>query len=138
MKKLIILSTLAMIVVMLSSCGKTPINGKLDGMWQLIQIDNAEGSNHEIKDKRVYYSIQLELISLRGMSGSKYILGRFEHTGDSLFLYDLRSDGEQPSSLDDLKPYGLTTTEPRFGVEELTGKAMILKSEDTKLYFRKF
>lgn len=138
MKKSTILFILTAIIT-LASCGKLPMNGKLDGMWQLIQIDTEEGSNHEIKEQRVYYSVQLELITLRGMSGSKYILGRFEHSGDSLFLYDLRTGGnEQLCTVNDVKPYGLNSVTPRFGVEKLTNGDMILKSKESTLYFRKF
>lgn len=138
MKKLTILFILTTIFS-LSSCDKLPENGKLDGMWQLVQIDTEEGSNHAVKEQRLYYSVQLKLITLRGMSGSKYILGRFKHEGNTLSLYDFRTGGdEKPCSLEDLKPYGIYSAEPTFEVEKLTGSEMILKSEEATLYFRKF
>lgn len=138
MKKLTILFILS-ILFTLPSCNKLPMNGKLDGMWQLIQIDTKEGSNHDVKEQRLYYSVQLKLITLRGMGGSSYILGRFEHSGNSLSLYDFRTGGsEQPCTLENLKPYGLYSLEPKFEVEKLTGSEMVLKSEESTLYFRKF
>lgn len=138
MKKSAILFILATILS-LSSCDKLPMNGKLDGMWQLIQIDTKEGSNHDVKEQRLYYSVQLKLITLRGMSGSKYILGRFEHSDNTLSLFDFRTGGdEKPCVLSDLEPYGLYSLEPKFEVVKLTGKEMILKSEESTLYFRKF
>mgnify|MGYP003290013183 CR=1 FL=1 len=58
--------------------------------------------------------------------------GRFQHTGDSLFiqLKDIPTD---------IKNDGFYNPEnERFGVNMLTGKRMILQSEKVVLKFRKF
>ena len=31
----------------ISSCDKAPINGKLDGRWQLMNIENSDGNTKE-------------------------------------------------------------------------------------------
>ncbi|MDC7195075.1 lipocalin-like domain-containing protein, partial [Phocaeicola vulgatus] len=41
----------------ISSCDKAPINGKLDGRWQLMTIEYTNGKIEECN--RIYYSIQL-------------------------------------------------------------------------------
>lgn len=44
----------------ISSCDKAPINGKLDGRWQLMTIEYTNGKIEECN--RIYYSIQLHLV----------------------------------------------------------------------------
>ena len=60
----------------ISSCDKAPINGKLDGRWQLMTIEYTNGKIEECN--RIYYSIQLHLveISAKGGNGGTHI-GRF-------------------------------------------------------------
>ena len=62
----------------ISSCDKAPINGKLDGRWQLMTIEYTNGKIEECN--RIYYSIQLHLveISAKGGNGGTHI-GRFSY-----------------------------------------------------------
>lgn len=140
MKKIILLFVLPLLT---TSCYKAFVNGKLDGMWQLTSIDtlhydNTITTDYEIKNEQVFYSVQIHLLSLRGGKGP-YILGRFKHEKDSLFLYDLRlGSGESPCKLQDVKNFGLDCLEPRFGIKKLTHKEMILRSDSLTLNFRKY
>ena len=65
----------------ISSCDNAPINGKLDGRWQLMTIEYTNGKIEECN--RIYYSIQLHLveISAKGGNGGTHI-GRFSYKGD--------------------------------------------------------
>lgn len=113
---------------LLTSCQKADDNGDLGGWWKLLQIEELE--NGTIIDKRnedCFWAIQLKLLVTS--NGGK---GRFQHTGDSLFIQlkdiptDIKNDGfYNPKN-------------ERFGVNTLTGKNMILQSEKAVLKFRKF
>ena len=113
---------------LLTSCQKADDNGDLGGWWKLLQIEEME--NGTIIDKRnedCFWAIQLKLLVTS--NGGK---GRFQHTGDSLFiqLKDIPTD---------IKNDGVYNPEnERFGVNTLTGKSMILQSEKVVLKFRKF
>ena len=136
MKKILILFALAIIV---TSCGKTPINGKLDGMWQLMKIEKENGEDINTKKERIYYSIQLHLINLTKVNAPQY-LGRFNHAGDSLFVHDFRVEGDNSTlaTKEQLETFGLSEVSERFGVEKLDRKDMVLKSKTARLIFRKF
>lgn len=136
MKKLFILTLLIFTVC---SCGKVPMNGKLDGMWQLMQIEHADGTVNNIKESRLYYCIQLELLGLQS-AGHIEFLGRFAYTEDSLFVNDFRlnSDNTMLAIPEQLSPYGINETAERFGIEQLTSDKMVLKSNTATLSFRKF
>lgn len=126
MKKEIILTLIALLV---SGCGKLPINGHLDGQWQIMKIEYASG---EVETpERAYYSVSLHTINLMKVNVTSQT-GNMEYTGDSLFV-------EMPiSSVEDLRPFGMNSTEERFGVKELTKKHLVLQSDYARLEFRKF
>ena len=111
----------------ISSCDKAPINGKLDGRWQLMTIEYTNGKIEECN--RIYYSIQLHLveISAKGGNGGTHI-GRFSYKGDE----------EKLTTLNELKPFGLNQAINHLKVEKATGKKLILKSDYARLTFRKF
>lgn len=135
------------LITLLYSCDKLPVNGHLDGMWQLQTIEYANGKSHT--PISTYYNIQLQLIKLTQIhnSGSAErridnYLGRFKHTQDSLIVYDLRKwiyrEEETPATPEQLAPFGIEGTSGHFGIEELTSDKMILRSPGTLLTFRKF
>ena len=72
----------------ISSCDKAPINGKLDGRWQLMTIEYTNGKIEECN--RIYYSIQLHLveISAKGGNGGTHI-GRFSYKGTFIKYYKI-------------------------------------------------
>lgn len=142
MKKTIILPFVLLSALFITSCGKTPINGDLDGMWHLRSIETlADNTVEDVKEKRIYYAIQLKLITLRQIDGDvpQYV-GRFNHTGDSLILRDFRVylQEDKEATAEDLETFGLHGTTSRFGVKALNSKKMILRSEDSELTFKKF
>ena len=126
MKRYIIAVLLILIV---SACGKTPINGDLDGRWQIMKIEYASGE--EETPERAYYSVALHTINLMQV-GVTSQTGNMEYTGDSLFV-------EMPiSKIENLLPFGMNGTEQRFRVKELTSKHLVLQSDYARLEFRKF
>ena len=116
-------------MLMVSACGKTPINGDLDGRWQIMKIEYASGE--EETPERAYYSVALHTINLMQV-GVTSQTGNMEYIGDSLFV-------EMPiSKIEDLLPFGMNDTKQRFGVKELTSKHLVLQSDYARLEFRKF
>lgn len=140
MKKLHILFTVFLLLFM-SACGKFPMNGKLDGMWQLMSIVPNGKEIIDTKEQQLYYSVQLELLALQRVGGMHY-LGRFIQTSDSLIVYDFRQfitgDNSTQAVSGDLAPWGIEGTSERFGIEKLNGDNMVLRSENVLLTFRKF
>ena len=118
-----------LLMLMVSACGKMPINGDLDGRWQIMKIEYVSGE--EETPERAYYSVALHTINLMQV-GVTSQTGNMEYTGDSLFV-------EMPvSKIEDLLPFGMNDTKQRFGVKELTSKHLVLQSDYARLEFRKF
>ena len=119
----------ALLLLIAGACGKMPINGDLDGRWQIMKIEYASGE--EEVPERAYYSVALHTINLMKV-GVTSQTGNMEYTGDSLFVV-------MPiSKVEDLLPFGMNGTEQRFGVKELTSKYLVLQSDYVRLEFRKF
>lgn len=130
MKKIKLVISIVLLCFCLFGCdSKWPENGKLDGMWQLMEIDWAGVENKT--PTQTYYSIQLKLINLRQVGGSD-ILGYFRYTGDSLHLT------MRQTTIADVKQFGLSDTIQSFGVETLNHSQMILTTPDRRLTFRKY
>lgn len=126
MKRYIIM---VLLVLIASACGKMPINGDLDGRWQIMKIVYASGE--EETPERAYYSVALHTINLMKVGVSNQT-GNMEYTGDSLFVV-------MPiSTVEKLLPFGMNATEQRFGVKELTLNHLVLQSNYAWLEFRKF
>ena len=118
-----------LLILFISACGKMPINGDLDGRWQIMKIEYASGE--EETPERAYYSVALHTINLMQVGVSNQT-GNMEYTGDSLFV-------TMPiSTVEDLLPFGMNGTEQRFGVKELTSKHLVLQSDYARLEFRTF
>ncbi len=122
----------------ISCCEKAPINGKLDGRWQLMTIEYADGKIEECN--RIYYSIQLHLveISAKGGNGGTHI-GRFSYKEDEVTMSEFRhrEDEEKLTELNEL-PFGLNQAINHLQVEKATRKKLILKSDYARLTFRNF
>ena len=121
--------TAVLLSLIVSSCGKMPINGDLDGRWQIMKIAYASGE--EEMPERAYYSVALHTINLMKVDVTSQT-GNMEYTGDSLFVV------MPVSKVEDLLPFGINGTEQRFGVKELTSKHLVLQSDYARLEFRKF
>jgi len=118
-----------LLMLIVGACGKMPINGDLDGRWQIMKIEYASGE--EETPERAYYSVSLHTINLMQV-GVTSQTGNMVYTGDSLFV-------EMPiSKIENLLPFGMNGTEQRFGVKELTSKQLVLQSDYARLEFRKF
>ena len=118
-----------LLALMVSACGKMPINGDLDGRWLIMKIEYASGV--EEAPERAYYSVALHTINLMKVDVTSQT-GNMEYTGDSLFVV------MPVSKVEDLLPFGMNGTEQRFGVKELTSKYLVLQSDYARLEFRKF
>jgi hypothetical protein len=138
MKKKHILYCL-LLILLPTSCYKVSMNGKLDGMWQLLEIEKISGEYTDIKSRQRFYSIQLHLISFRQIGGSQY-LGRFVYSGDSLLINDVRIaySEDRLATKEQLLPFGLSDISERFKVEKITRSEMVLRSDSATLRFRKY
>lgn len=112
-----------------SACSKLPINGDLDGQWQVQQIEYRSGETET--PKQTYYNFSLHTVNLMQVGGS-FAAGNMQYSGDSLWI------SMPVSPLEKLRPFGMNQKDTRFAVEKLTSSHLVLQSDYARLSFRKF
>lgn len=146
-KKIAAWSLLAIMICMTWGCDKKwPINGNLDGNWQLMSVETKAD---EVKTDchRMYIGIQLHMIELKdlGNNGYKSFFGEFSYNEDEniVTIKNLKgkistSDNGQQANIKDLNPYGINAQETVFKVIKADGKNLILESDYARLTMRSF
>lgn len=136
MKQIIL--CVCLLLGVLCSCDKKPINGKLDGRWQLMTIDYNDGSIKECE--RIYCSIQLHLVELMDKGTTPLtLIGHFS-SADGVMMGEFKYQDNMEATVteEDLNRFGLNSSVTHFEVEKATGSKMILKSDYARLTYRKF
>lgn len=115
------------------SCQKTPINGDLDGMWQVLEVspEPAEVLIHE----RLYYSFYMHVCSLSYFGGD-LTAGNLRFNGDEIYLDFPHATGYE--TIKKLKQYGIYSNPVVFEVIHLDKNKMILKDGEVTVVLRKF
>lgn len=117
-----------------TSCQKSPINGYLDGQWQIMSVE-PETEAPSGFDTRLYYCFSRHVCQL-SIPGKVWITGNMSLSENSLtisFPQEL-SEGDY----DALKQYGITSNPTTFLIEKKDNKAILLKSTDFTVTLRKY
>lgn len=134
-----------MAVLIASACDKfhTSDNGKLDGNWQLIQVDTLQsGQSADVRQKLIFWAVQADLLQMRAQDHFS-VFFRFKHNGNTLTLTDPVADARElsdsiianPSTIAHFGLSGLTET---FHILQLTSSKMTLQSDLLRFHFRKY
>lgn len=110
------------------SCQKEPINGDLDGMWQLMNIEYTK-DHSSVSASQLYYCIQLHMVYLQGKANC---YGTFAHSGDSVHIVIRQKKAANVTA------YGMNDTIQHFYIVQLSSHKMTLRSSYASLSFRKF
>ena len=131
----------------LTACDKfhTSGNGKLDGYWQLTNVDSLPAEQKaDVRELMVFWAVQTDLLEMRDFrAGHANVIFHFEHKGNQLRLYDPIVN-DRPISDSIVKDvgtigyYGLSHLAETLQVLRLTGSEMTLQSERLRMYFRKY
>ena len=130
------LLTILMIFSWLASCQKSPINGDLDGQWQILNVEP------EVKDAvlpgRLYYCFSLHVCQLTHSNGGAITSGNLYYDKVSGLIHlDFPYDKSEISVLR-LKQYGINSNPVTFNIEYLDKKKLIMRDGDTVITLRKF
>ena len=113
------------------SCQKADDNGELGAFWKLLEVEyHADASKSDHRQQSLFLAVQLNLMQF-SCNGLHY--ARFQHQGDSLFIQII---GDADDGF--LENFGLDGPELRFLIEKLNRNSLVLKSEYSTLYFKKF
>lgn len=133
---------LAIIILAAGGCRKMPINGKLDGQWQIMKIENLQDGSDVTSVYRSYIDISLHVVNLRNVSldesAGSVISGnmKYDKGGNTLYMdFPYNTEG---SKLDQLQLWGIYSNPVTFDIVKLDGKQLILKSPETLITCRRY
>lgn len=129
----LVVATLAFVaVILLTGCRKGGINGDLDGMWQILTVEQlSDGTTTNVKDRQLYYCLYLHTANLTKVGGVAET-ANMTYDGDKLTL-------EFPSSsVESLKPWFIYANTVVFTIDHLTRNDLVMHSDRVKLTFRKY
>lgn len=116
-------------------CQKSPINGDLDGQWQVMEV-TPEPEEIDI-DTRIYYCFSLHTTQLSFYEGGPWTSGNIlKFTDSELVLEFPYAKSEQ--SVTRLKQYGIYSNPVTFTIETLNKKTLVLRDGDVVVTMRKF
>ena len=116
------------------SCQKSPINGDLDGRWQIMEIE-VGNEVRNVRENQLYYNFYLHVCNL-SYYGGWYTVGNFSHENNLLFInfpYIQTNQGNLK-----LQEYGIYSNPVTFHIEHLTKEKLIIKEGDVVITLRKF
>ena len=120
--------------VLLGGCQKSPINGNLDGQWQVMEV-TPEPPEEILYDTRLYITFYLHSCMLTYYGG---ILtnGNFKYDGETIYMDFPYMKTERDALI--LKQYGIDSNPVVFDVEKLDKNKMVLRNGNTTVSLRKF
>ena len=130
------------VLLLFSACAKAPMNGELDGQWQLLRFETTDGNVQACN--RLYFSFQLQVVEVADKGGDGYgtYIGRFTYDEElaEVCIYELRprSNEGRLATLNELAPFGLFSAESLFKITGMGDGSMVMASDSAVLYFRKF
>lgn len=135
-------------LALLTACDKLPMNGDLDGQWQLVS-EERDGQTTNLLDTRHYISFQLHTAQFSTLATPRCFYSRFRHTADTLQFLTICTNSLNATAADDnvpvsadsirqLHPWGIYELDPAFRVVTLNDHTLVLQSDSSCLRFRKF
>lgn len=117
----------------LSGCTKAPINGDLDGMWEVMEVSVGEETRKP--DSRIFYNFSLHVCMLT-FFGAPFTDGNMVYENNRLsleFPYVVT-----PEYMEILEDYGIYSNPVTFTVEFPNKKSLLLKDGEVTVTLRKF
>lgn len=134
-KYIVLLMTAAMLAVtVLSGCRRATHNGKIDGLWKVVEIETfPDGGTSEVTNpENVFFGVQLELFQIDTPTP------RF--TGEMTFGKDrqLSVRFTDNTESDELRQFGIYSNPVTFTIETLNSKHLVLSTPSSVITCRRF
>lgn len=113
-------------IILLLSCQKSPINGDLDGQWEVVEV--YPEPEKVIIHERLYYNFYLHVCMLSYYGGTT-AYANMNYNGETMVL-DFKEQAPE-GSLRALPQYGILINPVAFNVEFTSSHNMTLSNEES-------
>ena len=121
------------LIFTLTGCTKTPINGNLDGEWEVMEV-TPEPAEWDA-DARIFYNFQRYVCQLT-FYGGPFTVGNLSYTGDEMSLNFPYI--HTPKEISTLRQFGINTNPVTFNVTFENKRRLILYNSEVTIVLRKF
>lgn len=129
------MAAMFLMLVAAGGCQKAPINGDLDGQWQVMDV--TPEAPETIIEERLYYCFSLHTVQLSYYGPGPWTSGNIlKFDDDHLVLEFPYADAY--ISIDKLKQYGIYSNPVSFTIEHLDKNRMTLRDGNVVISLRKF
>ena len=118
------------------SCQKSPINGDLDGQWQVMDV--TPEPSETVFPERLYICFSLHVCQLTGYDVGVHAEANMQFDQKKKTLYLDFPNINTEESIARLAQYGIYNNPVTFDVELLTSSKLILRDGDVVVTLRKF
>ncbi len=122
------------LLITMAGCQKSPVNGDLDGQWQVMTVE-PEAPETIIQD-RIYLCISLHTCQLSVYGSGIWTSGNMSYSDDKLTMEF--PNANSPESIARLKQYGIYSNPVTFTVVFPGKDKLVLKDKDAVVTLRKF
>lgn len=129
----LLLVALSSILICIPACQKAPMNGNLDGQWEVMEV-YPEPANKPL-EQRLFYNFYMHVCQLT-YYGGYFMDGNMTYDEDIIQMDFPYADSE--NKIEILKQYGVDTNPVWFIVDFPEKNKMILSNETTTIILRKF
>ena len=123
------------LLIVAGGCQKEPINGDLDGQWQVMEV--TPQAPETIIPERLYYCFSLHTVQLSYYGPGPWTSGNILKFDDNRLVLEFPY-ADAYISIDKLKQYGIYSNPVSFTIEHLDKGKMILRDGDVVVTLRKF
>lgn len=124
------------ILLLLTACQKAPINGDLDGQWQIMSV-SPEPVEKPIP-ARLYYCFNLHTCQLTSYGEGVWTSGNFTFTDNLLTMEFPYIEPTSELGQKKLRQFGINTNPVTFTIKHLDKNSLILQNGETTVTLRKF
>lgn len=135
----IFLTSVLLITVSFCGCRKVSHNGKLDGQWQIMKIENLETGAIEVPETRAYICLNLHVVQLTLLGGENTSTGgnmRYDKdAGEIYWDFPYNTEGD---TFKELATWGIYENPVTLKILKINNKSLILKTPQTIINCRRF
>ncbi|MDE6795775.1 MAG: lipocalin-like domain-containing protein [Muribaculaceae bacterium] len=124
-----------LVLLLTTGCPKHPINGDLDGQWQVMDV--VPEAPEIILQERLYMCFSLHVCQLTEYGNGVNTVGNMKYVKDKTLYLDF-PNAHSALSKARLKQYGIYSNPVTFTIEHLDKKKLILRDGDVVVTLRKF
>ena len=120
----------------LGGCQKSPINGDLDGQWQIMSL--VPEAPEIVLKERLYYCFSLHTCQISEYGTGVWTSGNMTYDEKGKTLYIDFPNAKSELSIARLKQYGIYTNPVTFTIDHLDKKSLVMRDGDIVVTLRKF